>query len=110
MQKNALFEGMHLKRNNLTPVKAKRRYRHSEARFADTQMLTLLKKHRNRIPRLSIWELYGIAQKEMPKFYSADPRDYDKVKNAINRLVEQGKIDTDKEIRGDKLCRIITLR
>jgi hypothetical protein len=102
--KNALFAGLHPKERDLRP--AKRRYRRSDSRFTDSQVLLLVKK----CGRVTLRDLHFLAQHEMPKFFSPDRVDYDKIKNAINRLQNDGKVRTELTIQNGAICRIITLR
>jgi len=97
----SLFSDLPPKRANLRPVKR----RGSKTGFIDMQILTLIKKY----PGESVYGIYKRAQEEMPKFYSPRRGDYDKVRNAVNRLEDAGKIKSDITISGGKACRVLTI-
>lgn len=77
----------------------------SHADFINWQVIALVKKY----PGESVYGIYKRAQLEMPKFYSSGKRDYFKVMNAINRLEDAGRIESEIVISGSKACRVLTV-
>lgn len=103
MRSNLLFSGLHPKARDLRPVK--RSQRRSDSRFTDHQILLLLK----HFSGVSVYGLYKRAQDEMPKFYGPGKSDYQKVRNAVNRLESQGKIVSEIVVMENKACRVLTI-